>query len=294
MPTHEPGWYEQTLDHLLEQGVRSVQLCQEEGYPDGRGRASLESDPRLVVCLSGRARYRIIRRREPVDLQVNPGEAVYVAKNRWINNVSLSRYVSIGIVYHHMFTRHLRIAHEPSKMSQAVIGPSDWRHAAPLTMSTGRSLCDALDHADVADEKDPYVVRVFEALLLASRRLLTERCTLGSDHALSGGKAFATWQAASRFVIEHCDQPISRDDVARSLDIHPNHVSRLFAQYSGESYSAYLHRVRLDRAQDLLKNPQLNVSQIAELCGFGDPNYFSRLFRRQFGITPSQMRQTLG
>jgi transcriptional regulator GlxA family with amidase domain len=103
-------------------------------------------------------------------------------------------------------------------------------------------------------------------------------------------KAQTTFAAACSYLDEHCCQAISRDDVARALQIHPTHVSRLFSQLSDKSFNQHLVQARLKRAHALLTDPTLTISQIAAMCGFNAASYFTRLYRQQYGQGPFEWR----
>ena len=62
----------------------------------------------------------------------------------------------------------------------------------------------------------------------------------------------------------------------------------LFKQLAGCSFTEYLNRYRISQAQQLLRDSEISVAQAAELCGFLDPCYFDRLFRRYAGLSPTQ------
>lgn len=106
-------------------------------------------------------------------------------------------------------------------------------------------------------------------------------------------KAKTTFAVACSFIDEHCCQNISRDDVARALQIHPSHVSRLFTHQANRSFNQYLIDARLKRAHDLLAEPSLSIAQIAGMCGFGSPGYFTRLYRQAYGQRPGDRRVEL-
>jgi AraC-like DNA-binding protein len=59
---------------------------------------------------------------------------------------------------------------------------------------------------------------------------------------------------------------------------------------TGLTLGQYIQAKRLEQAQSLLKNNERSIAEIAELCGISDYNYFSRIFKKQFGITPRDYR----
>ncbi len=80
-------------------------------------------------------------------------------------------------------------------------------------------------------------------------------------------------------------------EVARTLHITPNHLSKLFRSEVGMSALDYLQAVRLEHALHLLQDHSLTVQEVAHESGFETGNYFARLFRRKIGMTPSAFRK---
>jgi AraC-like DNA-binding protein len=80
--------------------------------------------------------------------------------------------------------------------------------------------------------------------------------------------------------------------VAASLKIHRSTLSRIFRKKKGISPGAYLISVRIQKALSLLKDTSFNVSEIAFMTGFSDPNYFSKVFKKNIGISPLQFRKS--
>jgi AraC-like DNA-binding protein len=96
---------------------------------------------------------------------------------------------------------------------------------------------------------------------------------------------------AVAYIEEHLAQPLSLRDVARHLDMNPDYLGRLFARSLGKSVGAYLVHRRLAIARHLLATTPLSVKQVALRVGIVDPLYFSRLFRRATGMTPTAYQQ---
>jgi AraC-like DNA-binding protein len=90
------------------------------------------------------------------------------------------------------------------------------------------------------------------------------------------------------------DPRLSADAIASGLGITPRYL-RLLLEQTGRSFSQHVVERRLDQAAALLRDPGRDgykVGAIAFACGFGDLSYFNRVFRRRFGETPSDARQS--
>ena len=79
--------------------------------------------------------------------------------------------------------------------------------------------------------------------------------------------------------------------LARELHMHRSLLSRLFHQATGVTPSNYINNLRIQNALSQLKQTDHPISQIAQNCGFADPNYFARAIRKQTGQSPSQFRR---
>ena len=69
------------------------------------------------------------------------------------------------------------------------------------------------------------------------------------------------------------------------------YLSTLFHKETGKTVTEYVTDVRMDTAANLLRHTQLQVQTVAQHCGIGDVNYFSKVFKRHFGLTPRQFRE---
>ena len=78
---------------------------------------------------------------------------------------------------------------------------------------------------------------------------------------------------------------------AHLLHVHRSTLMRQMAEDYGMSPQKYLTSCRIQQAEALLKNTPLLIKEIAEQSGFSDPNYFCRMFRNQYGISPLQFRE---
>jgi len=85
-----------------------------------------------------------------------------------------------------------------------------------------------------------------------------------------------------------CDT-IAINAIAETVQLSPDHLRGLFKQHFGISPQAYRTSIRMNHALSLLRATTLNVSEVAVRVGYDDPLYFSRAFRRHFGIPPSRV-----
>lgn len=97
--------------------------------------------------------------------------------------------------------------------------------------------------------------------------------------------------AALRYMEENLGDEMSRDDVAAVACLSPSHFSRVVKQTFGQSFTDLLARMRVDRARELLSRTDKSLIQICLDCGFSDPSYFTKVFRKFAGKTPGEYRK---
>jgi len=98
----------------------------------------------------------------------------------------------------------------------------------------------------------------------------------------------------SRFHVwleHHYMENVSIDTVAESMGISSFYFSRLFRASYNQTFLEYLTNYRIQRACQLLVSTEISVREIATSVGYSDAGYFSKIFRRQIGKTPSEYRQ---
>jgi len=98
-------------------------------------------------------------------------------------------------------------------------------------------------------------------------------------------------RAALAHIHENYGQSLGLEKIARLSGFSPAHFSELFKQREGMTFQKYLFRLRMTRTKELLTGTDLNVKRIAELSGYGSPQYLSRVFRRVVGTTPLAYRR---
>lgn len=93
------------------------------------------------------------------------------------------------------------------------------------------------------------------------------------------------------FIKENYQDDISLGDIAESQNVSNSTCIRLFQKYLYVTPGAYVNLYRLVKAKEMLKESNLNMTEIAESCGFQSSAYFTKMFKKQFGKTPSEYRK---
>lgn len=94
-----------------------------------------------------------------------------------------------------------------------------------------------------------------------------------------------------KYVLENIDEDISLKIVSDSIFMNKSYVSEVFKQKTGISFIEYLTIVKMERARKLMADGRLKTYEVAELLGFKDIEYFSKLFKKNTGFTPTEYRQ---
>lgn len=93
------------------------------------------------------------------------------------------------------------------------------------------------------------------------------------------------------YINAHLEDDISLDDISGYVYLSPIYFSRYFKKCTGENFSSYLIRKRIEKAKELLSETNLKVYQIGEKTGFGSIYYFNRVFKQYTGLTPNEYRK---
>jgi two-component system response regulator YesN len=98
-------------------------------------------------------------------------------------------------------------------------------------------------------------------------------------------------EKAKRFIAEHYqDNGLSVDRLCEHLHVSQSYFSAVFRQETGTSYVQYLTKLRLDHACELLLQTDEKTYEIARRVGYEEPNYFSYVFKKSFGVSPTKYR----
>jgi len=141
-------------------------------------------------------------------------------------------------------------------------------------------------------EDDVFPLRVQGLCLELMAEVLTTRVT--DQHRLAVDQKIGPFAPAFAYMDEHFRDNPSLEEVARTVDLHPVYFHRRFKQTFGQSPHAYVQQKRMALARQLLLQTNDAIRDVSEAAGFDSEFYFSRAFRKMFGITPGQLRRQSG
>lgn len=98
-------------------------------------------------------------------------------------------------------------------------------------------------------------------------------------------------EKAKDYILRHFSEEITLDDVSEEMNITPYYFSKLFKDEAGVNFSDYLREIRMERAKYLLTEGKLPMKEICVQIGCADPNYFSRMFKKYVGVTPTEYKE---
>ena len=96
---------------------------------------------------------------------------------------------------------------------------------------------------------------------------------------------------AKEYIDKHYKEDISLESMSCQTDISPYYFSKLFKHQIGVTFIDYLTNLRIAKAKELLRNPQLSMKEICSEVGYNNPNYFSRIFKKSTGMTPTEYKE---
>jgi len=148
---------------------------------------------------------------------------------------------------------------------------------------------------------------IYDALYSWARHLQKEKHTQNPvDHLFidvinkfikqkSSQKKTPDWvKELKEMIQDQVDASLSLTDISKSLDIHPSYLSREFSKYFNNlSFGEYIRKLRIEKAIELIAQPNYSLTEIAYLTGFSDQSHFTRIFKKHTGQNPSAYRKKM-
>ncbi|MDD7418359.1 response regulator [Blautia sp. HCP3S3_C12] len=135
--------------------------------------------------------------------------------------------------------------------------------------------------------------KTIEAAVAYCGKILKKAIALRDENA--GDQNRSVLKLAVDFIDHnYMDEEISLNKAAHVANVSANHFSALFSQNMGQTFTEYLTDLRMSKAKELLRCTAMRSSEIAGEVGYKDAHYFSYLFKKTQGMTPSEYRKMRG
>ncbi|HBE79472.1 MAG TPA: hypothetical protein DDW65_17105 [Firmicutes bacterium] len=136
---------------------------------------------------------------------------------------------------------------------------------------------DTIQNFETVEEMLSWFTEKFQALIKAMDGLCNNHCS----HQI---------KKIVQYIQQHYAEDIGLESIANLYDIHKVHLARSFKENTGFSVNGFIRELRIKEAKNLLKNSDLNVSEIVYKVGFQNFQSFYTVFKKQVGLTPMEFR----
>jgi AraC-like DNA-binding protein/ligand-binding sensor protein len=164
-------------------------------------------------------------------------------------------------------------------LSRAAMGPGavNQRHSDDAMLETNNRYLRRIQEAKTIEE------------LTDVLHIIVERMS-AQIFSFQGVRHASALRKAERFIWENYTRKISLREIANAAGLSAPYFSTVFKEEMGENLSAYLNRLRVEKAGHMLTETDLTLSEIASSCGFEDQSWFSKIFKNYAGISPGKYR----
>lgn len=265
--------------------VSSLHITDIGYYPRAEGHFRQRRQPIgqhvLIYCIEGEGWFQI----DNHIWQVRPNQCFILPPNR-PHTYGADRQHPWTIYWIHFAGQHAHI------YSEGMQQPHDIRPAVNSRISERQHVFEeiftTLEHSTDL-ESLRYASSLLHYYLASVRYLSLYRSTSPTN---TDQTALTVINAVLHYMQENLERRLTLEQIARYAGYSPSHFSLLFRQQTGQSPLAWLNRLKIERACQLLQTTDMRINQICHKIGFDDSYYFSRLFKKQTGLSPKQYRIT--
>jgi two-component system, response regulator YesN len=158
---------------------------------------------------------------------------------------------------------------------------------------TGLVFSDIMKDYEIPDA-EPYIRRLENCTTLNQLKLVwadyvsvsCELCQRQKD-----GMGSRPVRMIKEYIGEHYSENITLNDIADIVFLNPAYLSAMFKKETGQTLTQYLIDVRIDKAKEMLRNPERTIGEIACMVGYQDERHFSKLFSKMTGVKPTEYRR---
>ncbi|MBP1949788.1 response regulator [Virgibacillus litoralis] len=169
------------------------------------------------------------------------------------------------------------------------------------------------DAVDIFNEED-FTTSDLEEIYFNIRQMLEERDISIPDSSISELNSPYDWHTfiticcmnlqeyyqskqyiakAKTFVEENYCNGVTLEEASAYVDLSPNYFSNVFKQELGHTFIDYVTKLRMEKAKDLIQENSYSLKEISYMVGYNDPNYFSRVFKKYYQMSPKHFQHEI-
>ena len=259
-------------------------------YPDMKALCHWHEDIELIYVIEGEMNYRI-----------NDRDILLKEKDCLVVN---SRQLHYGYAHLRRECRFICILFHPGLLNAS---PKIYQYyVAPFIENKNIAYfhytADSANHEQVqallnrilllkTEEKDAYELEAISTLYLLWRILFLQHKSLLEQEPAYHYSDLALQKKMVSYIYEHYQDTLTLDAIAASGNISRSKCCIIFKRYLRQSPIDFANKYRLEVSRYLLANTRSSIAQIAVSCGFNHLSYFSKLFCREYGCTPTEYRR---
>ncbi|QZY53770.1 AraC family transcriptional regulator [Crassaminicella profunda] len=131
---------------------------------------------------------------------------------------------------------------------------------------------------------------IYQLIVLLLRKYINKFLT--KEELISKVNNLKRFDLIFKYIDINYSKKIATSDLSNILHISTYHFCRIFKQMTGKTTTDYINGIRLEKAVEYLNKGELNITEIASRCGFDSINYFSRLFKKHYNVSPTHFKKT--
>lgn len=140
-------------------------------------------------------------------------------------------------------------------------------------------------------DKEGTKIKHYQHVSVKRNALCQEECESGSEESISNRENQEGIILKSiEYIKNHYNNEITLEEVAGYVCVSSYYFSKIFKEYTGKNYVDYITELRIEKAKEMLKSGETSIKDICFEVGYNDPNYFSRVFKKVEGVTPSEFK----
>lgn len=215
----------------------------------------------------------------------------YDMENYFLNKITEGDVEGVRLAYEHTTSSY----YANTSLSQRMLYSTDWSGFAVLRTLARKAAEQGGASVVKIDEITQKSIQRFSSaksnadILNIQIELLTNL-----TQAVADSKKLRVYSPSIRKILSYLEQnyaqPYSLREFAAQMQVSEEHLSRRFHKEVGTSLTSYISDLRTKKAAELLKTTQLSISDIAMYVGYTDNNYFVKVFKKRYGMTPSAFR----